>query len=93
MSNRFIVKSALAMPLMVQYVRRNHYQDKDQSECAGEEGRKAICVLDPQPNQTAYGVVKFDQPNFYSKCKITGDFKGLTPGLHGFHIHQFGNLT
>merc|ERR1712147_33626 len=27
------------------------------------------------------------------KCKITGEFKGMTPGLHGFHIHQFGNLT
>ena len=34
----------------------------------------------------------FTQPHFYSKCKIEGQFKGLAPGLHGFHIHQFGNL-
>ena len=28
----------------------------------------------------------------YSKTKIDGEFKGLTEGKHGFHIHQFGNL-
>ena len=50
-------------------------------------------MLDPQPNQTASGVVHFEQPHFYSKCKITGEFKGLKQGLHGFHIHQFGDLT
>ena len=52
-----------------------------------EATRKAICVLDPQPNQTASGVVHFEQEYFYSKCKISGDFKGVAPGLHGFHIH------
>ena len=77
---------------MAKYFNTKHV-DKDQSECAGEEGRKAICVLDPQPGQTAYGVVHFDQPNFFSRCKISGDFKGVAPGKHGFHIHQYGNLT
>jgi len=26
-------------------------------------------------------------------CKITGEVEGLTPGLHGFHVHQFGDGT
>ena len=64
-------------------------------ECnsGSEDVRRAICVLDPQPNQTASGVVHFEQPHFYSKCKINGQFKGLAEGKHGFHIHQFGDLT
>lgn len=24
---------------------------------------------------------------------INGEIKGLTPGLHGFHIHQYGDTT
>lgn len=27
------------------------------------------------------------------RTRITYDFRGLTPGLHGFHIHQYGDLT
>ncbi|KIH53886.1 copper/zinc superoxide dismutase, partial [Ancylostoma duodenale] len=26
-------------------------------------------------------------------CRIQGEIKGLTPGLHGFHVHQYGDLT
>lgn len=26
-------------------------------------------------------------------CKITGEVKGLEPGEHGFHVHQFGDGT
>lgn len=26
-------------------------------------------------------------------CKITGEVEGLTPGQHGFHVHQFGDGT
>ena len=49
--------------------------------------------MNPEKGSTVSGVVRFDQPHFYSKCKISAEFKNLTPGLHGFHIHQYGDLT
>ena len=53
-----------------------------------EETRRAICILESQPNEVAKGVVYFEQPCAQAPTKITGDFTGLTPGnKHGFHIH------
>ena len=44
------------------------------------EPRRAICILDSQPNQTGRGVVKFEQENSYARTLITGTFSGLKPG-------------
>ena len=58
------------------------------------EPRRAICILDSQPNEVAKGVVRFEQASTFARTKIVGDFTGLQPGnKHGFHIHQYGDLT
>ena len=64
----------------------------NEAECV-DGTRKAICVLKPEPGSEATGVVHFEQPAFHAKCKINADFKNVPEGKHGFHIHQFGNLT
>ena len=94
MSKRAFASATIGMPFFANYLNKFGPQQRNKDECAdpAEETRRAICILDPQPNQIASGVVRFEQPHFYSKCRITGQFKGLTPGKHGFHIHQFGNL-
>jgi Cu-Zn family superoxide dismutase len=57
--------------------------------------KKAICVIQPltgskdQPKVS--GVVVFTQKG--DVVEITGRITGLTPGLHGFHVHEFGDLT
>jgi len=40
------------------------------------------------------GVVTFTQVGGpTAPVKVTGTIKGLTPGYHGFHIHQLGDMT
>ncbi len=50
----------------------------------------AVVVLNNQAGVT--GTVKFTQQEG-KKVRIQAELSGLTPGLHGFHIHEWGNLT
>ena len=51
----------------------------------------AVCVLNPDDNSGVSAVCKMSQVEG-EKVQITAEFKGLTEGQHGFHIHQFGKL-
>ncbi|XP_012260875.1 superoxide dismutase [Cu-Zn] [Athalia rosae] len=50
---------------------------------------KAVCVL----NGDVKGTLYFEQAGESSPVKVTGEVTGLQPGLHGFHIHEFGDNT
>lgn len=50
---------------------------------------EAIAVLN-NLEQKVQGTVKFIEEG--KNVRIDIDLKGLTPGLHGFHIHETGNL-
>ncbi|XP_034483284.1 superoxide dismutase [Cu-Zn]-like [Drosophila innubila] len=50
---------------------------------------KGICVL----NGDVKGTIYFDQKSETCAVKITGEVTGLTKGLHGFHVHEFGDST
>ena len=52
----------------------------------------AICILNPDGDSGVSGVVKLVQKTGH-KVQIHAEFKGLAPGKHGFHVHEFGNLT
>src|SRR5438067_11201992 len=53
--------------------------------------KKAICVLKPTMNNKVSGVITFTQKD--GAVEITGEITGLTPGPHGFHVHEFGDLN
>ena len=53
---------------------------------------KAVCVLMPVGDSGVSGTLYFERVDA-SEVKITGEVKGLEPGKHGFHVHQFGDAT
>lgn len=53
--------------------------------------KKAICVLTNNQKGIS-GVIKFKEIS-KNKLEIDLDIKGLSPGYHGFHIHNKGDLT
>ena len=52
----------------------------------------AICIMNPDGGSGVNGLVKMVHTEG-QLCKITAHITGLTPGVHGFHVHEFGNLT
>lgn len=54
-------------------------------------GPSATAVLEATKGNTASGTVTFVQQG--DKVVVTGHVSGLTPGNHGFHIHEKGDCT
>ncbi len=72
--------SALALVAVAQA------EDKHEAPAINE----AVVVLVPMKGYEAAGVLLMKQDKGF--VHVTGEVKGLKPGLHGFHIHQFGDL-
>ncbi len=50
---------------------------------------QAVAVVHPTKGNTMQGKVTFTQEK--NGVRVVGTFTGLTPGSHGFHIHEFGD--
>jgi Cu-Zn family superoxide dismutase len=53
--------------------------------------QRAMCVIQPLQNSGVTGTVEFRLVDHV--VEITANVKGLRPGRHGFHIHEFGDVT
>jgi superoxide dismutase, Cu-Zn family len=60
-------------------------------EMKQEGPTKAICVMTPTKGSKVHGVVTFTRKG--DAIEITGEITGLTPGPHGFHVHEYGDLN
>jgi Cu-Zn family superoxide dismutase len=52
---------------------------------------KAVCVVHPLKDSHVHGIVVFTDKD--GRVEITGEIMGLTPGKHGFHVHEFGDCS
>lgn len=61
---------------------------------SASENFSAICVLTTHDADALNsGIVIFDQRANSLQTKITAIFEGLKVGPHGFHVHEFGDLS
>jgi len=58
---------------------------------SAESMTKAISVLHPTEGNNVQGVVAFTKAN--KGVRIQVGIEGLAPGLHGFHIHEYGDCS
>lgn len=64
----------------------------DKVQAAPDNGvTKAICVLQPTAGNNVSGTITFTKTD--AGMLVKAEVSGLTPGKHGFHIHQYGDLT
>ena len=61
------------------------------SRVHAQDTQKAIAVIEPASNSKVTGTVTFTKSG--DEVKVVADLSGLTPGTHGFHIHEFGDCS
>jgi Cu-Zn family superoxide dismutase len=67
---------------------------KRAADCGDDTERAALCILNPDGDSKAKGLVLFKQSSFEAPTVVEGKFSGLKKNAkHGFHIHELGDLT
>uniref|UniRef100_A0A453IM07 superoxide dismutase n=2 Tax=Aegilops tauschii subsp. strangulata TaxID=200361 RepID=A0A453IM07_AEGTS len=72
-----------------------HRGDKGQEEMAGKPvSLKGVALISGGAADSAVaGALHFVQDPSSGYTEVRGRVSGLAPGLHGFHIHAFGDTT
>jgi Cu-Zn family superoxide dismutase len=56
-----------------------------------QEATKATATLEPKSESKVTGVVTFTKTG--AETRVVADIENLTPGKHGFHIHEKGDCS
>jgi Cu-Zn family superoxide dismutase len=92
MRNTALTAFFLSIPVLV-LVGACSGQNERQTEKseAGTEFKRAVAVLRPTEGNEVLGIVSFTKAA--NGVRVVADVSGLTPGKHGFHIHEFGDCS
>lgn len=60
-------------------------------DAGGGGGSPAIALLRPASGSQVRGTVRFTETD--DGMRVVADVSGLTPGKHGFHVHQNGDCS
>src|ERR1043166_1994624 len=61
------------------------------SVASAQDATKATAKLDSKTNSKVTGTVTFTKSG--DQVEVTGDIENLSPGTHGFHIHDKGDCS
>ena len=75
---------------------RHDHSHMGHAHKSGEHGemavvKKAVAKLEPTQGNTAKGTITFTKVD--NGVRVVVDITGLTPGEHGFHIHEKGDCS
>ncbi len=70
---------------------RSKTADQHEQHEAKSAVARAIAVLRPTDGSKVSGIVTFTREG--DKVKVVAQIEGLTPGKHGFHIHEWGDCS
>ncbi len=93
MFNRVLSKGVLVFILLsLSFISCTQREEKEETKIEEtSDMTNAVCVLNPTEGNEVSGIVTFTKTD--SGIKIVANFEGLTPGNHGFHIHEFGDCS
>lgn len=57
-------------------------------DTVGDSAKRATAIIAPLHDSRAVGVVTFIATE--QGVRVIADVEGLTPGKHGFHVHEYG---
>jgi superoxide dismutase, Cu-Zn family len=57
----------------------------------GQDATKATCKLEPKSGSKVAGMITITKSG--DDVQVVGDITGLTPGKHGFHVHEKGDCS
>jgi Cu-Zn family superoxide dismutase len=77
--------------LLLSLILLNCDQKNEELKAVRSEVTKAICLLHPTEGSETTGTVTFNQKP--DGILVAADIKDLSPGKHGFHIHEFGDCS
>ena len=87
MKNRIILLTLTFFIISTQFL----FAQMDNMMHQKSTAKRAIAVITPTKGNSVQGVVTFDE--VAKGIHVVANLTGLTPGKHGFHIHEFGDIS